>query len=135
MSIGQTIDAMYIGYNSDVLPQNNITDYLTRGAAAIASRSRCTGSGSHRRPEFRATRLAGSEKLAAYGLTATDVSAALAKNDYVSGLGNTKGQMVQVSLTASTGLKSLEEFRNLIVKQQNGAIIRLSDLGTVSLGG
>src|SRR6202012_2462980 len=30
ISIGQTIDAMYIGFNSDVLPQNNITDYLIR---------------------------------------------------------------------------------------------------------
>ena len=53
-------------------------------------------------------------KLAAYGLTAADVAPALAANDYISGLGTTKGQMVQVNLTASTGLHSLEEFRNLV---------------------
>src|SRR5262249_10175199 len=73
-------------------------------------------------------------KLAAYNLTAADISAALAKNDYISGLGNTKGQMVQVNLTASTDLHSLEEFRNLIVKQQNGAIVRLGDVANVTLG-
>ncbi|HEU0117570.1 MAG TPA: efflux RND transporter permease subunit, partial [Alphaproteobacteria bacterium] len=73
-------------------------------------------------------------KLAAYNLTASDVSTALAQNDFISGLGNTKGQMVQVSLTASTGLHSLEEFKNLIVKQKNGAMIRLKDLGSVTLG-
>ena len=73
-------------------------------------------------------------KLAAYGLTAADVNQALAANDFISGLGNTKGQMVQVNLTASTGLHSLDEFRNLVVKQANGAIVRLSDVASVVLG-
>ncbi|MDE3061112.1 MAG: efflux RND transporter permease subunit, partial [Pseudomonadota bacterium] len=73
-------------------------------------------------------------KLAAYGLTAADVSGALAKNDYISGLGNTKGQMVQINLTASTSLHSLDEFRNLVLKQANGAIVRLSDVANVTLG-
>ena len=68
------------------------------------------------------------DKLAAYGLTAADVSNALAKNDYISGLGNTKGQMVQINLTASTSLHSLEEFRNLVIKQSGGAIVRLQDV-------
>ena len=56
------------------------------------------------------------DKLAAYGLTAADVSQALAANNYISGLGNTKGQMVQVDLTASTDLHSLDEFRNLVLQ-------------------
>jgi multidrug efflux pump len=73
-------------------------------------------------------------KLAAYGLTADDINKALAANDFISSLGNTKGQMVQVNLTASTGLHSLEEFRDLVIKQANGAIVRLSDVSTVVLG-
>src|SRR4029077_819763 len=73
-------------------------------------------------------------KLAAYGLTGADIQQALASNDYISGLGNTKGQMVQVNLNASTDLHSLDEFRNLVVKQQNGAIVRLQDVANVTLG-
>ena len=73
-------------------------------------------------------------KLAAYGLTAADVSTALAQNDYISGLGTTKGQMVQVNLTASTSLHSASEFANLIIKQANGAIVRLKDVANVTLG-
>src|SRR5262249_30959775 len=73
-------------------------------------------------------------KLAAYGMTASDVNQALAQNDYISGLGNTKGQMVQVNLTASTDLHSLDQFRDLVVKQVNGAVVRLSDIATVVLG-
>src|SRR6185312_1933568 len=53
------------------------------------------------------------QKLAAYGLTAADVASQLSANDYISGLGNTKGQMVQVTLNASTALQTLDEFRNL----------------------
>jgi multidrug efflux pump len=135
ISVGQTIDAMYIGFNSDVLPQNNITDYLVRvvqprlQAVEGVQTAEILGG-----QNFALRAWLDPAKLAAYGLTATDVSAALAANDYISALGNTKGQMVQVSLTASTGLHTLEEFRKLIVKQKDGAIVRLGDLGTVSLG-
>ncbi len=135
VKIGQTIDAMYIGFNSEVLPQNNITDYVLR---VVQPRLQAV-------PGVQTAEVLGGQnfalrawldpaKLAAYQLTASDVSAALAKNDYISGLGNTKGQMVQVSLTASTGLHTLDEFKNLIVKQENGAMVRLKDVGTVSLG-
>ena len=47
------------------------------------------------------------EKMAAHGVTATDVSNALAANDFISALGRTQGQMVTVDLTAATGLHSL----------------------------
>ena len=74
-------------------------------------------------------------KLAAYGLTATHVfGRACPNNDYIAGLGSTQGQMVQVDLTARTGLHSLEEFRSLIVAQADGANIKLADVAAVSLG-
>src|SRR5271170_2161827 len=120
ISVGQTIDAMYIGFNSDVLPQNNITDYLVRvvqprlQAVDGVQTAEILGG-----QNFALRAWLDPQKLAAYGLTASDVSQALANNDYISGLGNTKGQMVQVTLTASTSLHTLEEFRNLVIKQQN----------------
>ena len=69
------------------------------------------------------------------GLTAQEVYADLGTNNFISALGNTKGQSVQVTLTASTNLHTAQEFGNLILKQANGAIIRLKDVGTVELGG
>ena len=74
------------------------------------------------------------KKLAALGLTASDVAAALAANDYVSAVGNTKGQMIQVTLTSTTSLHSLAEFRDLVIKSVNGANIRLSDVAQVTMG-
>ena len=42
--------------------------------------------------------------------------------------------MVQQILTASTSLHSLDEFRNMVVKQQDGAVVRLADVAKVTLG-
>src|ERR1051326_4641201 len=135
VKIGQTFDAMYIGFNSDTLAPNQITDYLTR---VVQPKLQAV-------PGVQTAELLGQkvfalrawldpQKLAAFGLTAADVSQALTANDYISGIGRTKGQMVQINLTASTSLHSEEEFRNLVIKQSGGAIVRLKDIANVTGG-
>jgi multidrug efflux pump len=135
VKIGQTIDAMYIGFNSDVLPTNQITDYLVR---SVQPKLQAV-------PGVQTAELIGGknlamrawldpDKLAAYGITAADVSQSLVANNYLSSLGNSKGLMVQVNLTASTDLHSVEDFKDLPVKQANGAIVRLRDVAKVVLG-
>jgi multidrug efflux pump len=135
IEVGETIDALYIGFNSDVLEANNITDYLIRVVQprlqAVEGVQNAQFLGAQ---NFALRAWLDPQKLAAYGLTATDISAALAANNFVSGLGTTKGQMVQVSLNASTELHTLDEFRNLIVKQKDGALVRLKDVAQVTLG-
>jgi multidrug efflux pump len=133
--VGQTIDAMYIGFNSKVLAPNQITDYMVRvvqpklQAVPGVQTAEILGG-----KNFALRAWLDPDKLAAYGLTAADVSQALAANNSISGLGNTKGQMVQVDLTASTDLHSLDDFRNLVLKQSGGAIVRLKDVANVTLG-
>ena len=135
VEVGQTIDAMYIGFNSDTLAPNQITDYLTRvvqpklQAVTGVQTAELLG-----QKVFALRAWLDPQKLAAFGLTASDVSAALAANDYISGIGTTKGQMVQVNLSASTSLHSADEFRNLVIKQVGGAIVRLKDVANVTLG-
>ena len=135
VKVGQTIDAMYIGFSSDVLGANKITDYLLRvvqpklQAVVGVQTAELLGS-----KVFALRAWLDPNKLAAYGLTASDISQALAGNDFISGIGNTKGQMVQVSLTASTSLHSVAEFKNLIIKQTDTTLVRLSDVANVMLG-
>lgn len=135
VKIGETIDAMYIGFSSEVLPANNITDYLIRSVQprlqAVEGIQMAELLGSK---YFSLRAWLDPNKLAGYSLTASDVSAALSRNNYIAGLGTTKGQMVQVNLTASTSLHSVAEFENLIIRQQGGAIIRLKDVANVTLG-
>lgn len=135
VAIGQTIDAMYIGFYSKVLANNQISDYLTRVVQpklqAVNGVQNAEIIGER---QFAMRVWIDPVKLAGYGLTAADVSNALATNDFISAVGRTNGNMFTVNLTASTGLSTVNEFRNLIIKSQNGAIIRLKDIGTVALG-
>jgi len=135
IKIGQTFDAMYLGFKSETLAPNQITDYLVR---VVQPKLQAV-------PGVQTAEILGGRtfalrawldpaKLAAYGLTGADVSAALSQNDYISGIGNTKGQMVQVNLSASTNLHSVDEFKNLVIKQSGGAIVRLKDIANVTLG-
>ncbi|MGH6974037.1 MAG: efflux RND transporter permease subunit [Stellaceae bacterium] len=135
IKIGQTFDAMYLGFKSKVLAPNQITDYLVR---VVQPKLQAV-------PGVQTAEILGGRtfalrawldpaKLAAYGLTGADVSQALSQNDYISGIGNSKGQMVQVNLSASTNLHSVDEFKNLVIKQSGGAIVRLKDIANVTLG-
>ncbi len=135
VQIGQSLDALIIGFSSEDLAPNQITDYLVRN---VQPRLQSV-------PGVQTAELLGGRnfalrawldpaKLAAYGLTATDVTTALSANNVIAGIGNTKGQMVQFNLTASTNLHSVDQFRNLVIKQVNGGIIRLSDVANVTLG-
>jgi multidrug efflux pump len=135
LSIGQTIDAMYIGFSSKVLKPNQITDYLLRAVQprlqAIEGVQTAEILGAK---NFALRAWLDPQRLAARGLTAADVYNALAANNFLAATGNSRGRMVQVNLSANTDLKSLDGFRNMVVKAVNGQVIRLSDVADVTLG-
>jgi multidrug efflux pump len=132
---GETIDAMYIGFYSDVLPTNNITDYLSRVVKpkldSIAGVQTAELLGAR---NFALRAWLDPAKMAARGVTATDVNTALASNNYLAAVGSSKGQAVTVDLTTDSDLHSVDEFKQLAVKQVGDAIVRLQDVATVSLG-
>jgi len=135
IAVGQTIDAAYMGFRSDVLPSNSITDYLARlvkpkldAVPGVQSAEILGGR------QFALRAWLDPARLAAHGVTAADVFQALSSNNYLAAVGTTKGQMVSVDLTAGTELHTVEEFKQLAVKQVNGAIVRLQDVATVVLG-
>ena len=135
VATGQTTDAMYMGFYSDTLPTNNVTDFLQR-----AVKPKLDSVPGVQTAELLGARLFAlrawldADKMAAHGLSAADVSTALATNNYLAALGASKGQMVTVPLTAGTDLHSLDEFKKLIVKQNGDSIVRLEDVATVTLG-
>lgn len=135
IAIGQATAAMYISFNSKELPTNKITDYLIRvvqpqlQAVAGVQQAQILGG-----KTFAVRVWLDPQKLAAHNLTASDVYTVLAANNYLSAPGTTRGQMVQINLTATTDLTSVEEFKKLIIKSTNGAYIRLNDVAQVTLG-
>ncbi len=135
VQMGQTTDAMYLGFYSDTLPTNNVTDFLLRVVKpkldSIEGVQTAELLGAR---QFALRAWLDASKMAAYGVTAADVSNALAANNFLTALGSSKGQMVSVPLTAGTDLHSVDEFKQLAVKQSDGAIVHLQDVATVTLG-
>lgn len=135
VQVGQTTDAMYLGFYSDTMADNDVTDYLVRvvqpklNSVAGVQTAEILGART-----FALRAWLDPAKMAAFGVTAADVSAALAANNYLAAVGASKGQMVTVPLTAATSLHTVDEFKQLSVKSANGAIVRLSDVATVTLG-
>jgi len=127
--------AMYLGFSSEDLDQNQITDYLTRVVqpklSAISGVQRADILGDR---TFAMRIWLKPEKMAALGISPSTVQDALAKNNYLSALGRTKGSMVSVNLVANTDLETAEEFRQLVVKEENGVIVRLGEIADVVLG-
>ncbi|TAM07315.1 MAG: multidrug efflux protein [Paraburkholderia sp.] len=135
VQVGQTTDTMYMGFYSDVLPSNNVTDYLLRVVKpkldSIQGVQTAEILGGR---QFALRAWLDSSKLAAHNVTAGDVFTALGNNNYLATLGTTKGQMISVDLNAGTDLHSVDDFRKLVVAQKNGAIVRLEDVANVVLG-
>ena len=127
--------AMYIGFSSADLDQIQITDYLTRVVqprlSAISGVQRADILGDR---TFAMRIWLKPERMAAHGISPSALRDALAKNNYLSALGRTKGSMVSVNLVANTDLRSPEEFRQLVVKEDRGTVVRLGDVADVVLG-
>ena len=74
------------------------------------------------------------DRMAALNINPAQIRDALAANNFLSAVGHTKGSLVQVNLSANTDLRSVEEFRNLVVRQSGDNLVRLRDVADVVLG-
>jgi len=126
---------MYIGFYSKDLDANQMTDYVTRVVqpklTAISGVQRADIFGDR---TFAMRIWLKPGKMAAYGISPSQIRDVLAANNYLSALGKTKGSMTSVNLTANTDLKTAEEFRQLVVKEDKGVVVRLGDIADVVLG-
>src|SRR5213596_3566958 len=127
--------AMYLGFSSVDLDQNQITDYLMRAVqpklSAISGVQRADILGDR---TFAMRIWLDPEKMAALQIAPSQVRDARSKNNYLAAVGTTKGSMVSVNLIANTDLKTADEFRQLVVKEDKGVVVRLGEIADVVLG-
>lgn len=125
----------YLSFTSDILEPNQVTDFLVRvvqprlGALDGVQRAEVLGART-----FAMRIWLDTERLAAHNISPSQVRQALAANNYLSALGQTRGSVLQINLSANTDLNSVEEFENLAVRSEGGAIVRLKDVAEVELG-
>jgi len=125
----------YLSFSSDILKQNEITDYLVRVVqprlSAIPGVQRADILGAR---TFAMRIWLKPDRMAAQDISPAQVRQALAANNFLAALGRSKGEYIQVNLIADTDLRTVDEFRRLVVRQRNGTIVRLSDIADVVLG-
>ena len=129
------IAAMYLSFGSSLLAENQVTDYLIRVVqprlSALEGVQRADILGGR---TFAIRAWLKPDRMAALNVSPAQVRQALASNNYLSAIGQTKGQLVQLNLTASTDLRSVDEFKKLVLRQQGGTLVRLEDVAEVVLG-
>jgi multidrug efflux pump len=127
--------AAYLSFTSDILQPNQITDYLVRivqpRLSALEGVQRADILGGR---TFAMRIWLKPDRMAALNINPAQIRDVLAANNFLSALGQTRGSLVQVNLTANTDLRSVEEFQNLVVRNSGDKLVRLGDVADVVLG-
>src|SRR5262249_17960965 len=127
--------AMYLSFASDVLMENQVTDYLIR-----IVQPRLSALGGVQRAEILGQRTFAlrawlkPRRMAALGISPSQVRAALAGNNYLAATGQAKGELVQINVLATTDLRTADQFKKLVVRQTGDVLVRLEDIADVVLG-
>ncbi|TMN35203.1 efflux RND transporter permease subunit [Pseudoalteromonas sp. S2755] len=125
----------YLDVESQGLPRNNVSDYLIRNVVPsmsdIPGVQKVTLEGG-RDPAMRIW--LDTEKLAIYGVSASDVFTALQANNTIATLGYSENNRQRIDLMANTSLKTVADFNNLVVKEIDGTQLKLGNIATVELG-
>jgi multidrug efflux pump len=125
----------YLSFTSDILQPNEVTDYLVR-----LVQPRLTAVGGVQKADILGGRTFAmriwmkTDRMAALNISPAQVRTALSKNNYLAAVGSTKGSLLQVNLTANTDLHTAEDFKKLVVREDKGNLVRLSDIADVVLG-
>src|SRR5215471_1064996 len=118
------VAGMYLSFTSDVLEDNQVTDYLIRVVqprlSAIAGVQRAEILGAR---TFALRAWLKPDRMAALDISPADVRQALAANNYLSAAGQTKGQLIQIDLNATTHLTNVEDFKKLVLRASSGTLV------------
>jgi multidrug efflux pump len=134
-SVDSQFASAYLSFSSEFLKQNEITDYLVR-----VVQPRLTAVEGVQRADILGARTFAMriwlkpDRMAALNISPAQIRQALAANNYLAAVGQTKGSLVQVNLTANTDLRSVQEFQQMVVREQGGTVVRLGDVADVVLG-
>ena len=125
----------YLSFSSDILEQNQITEFLTRSvqprliAVPGVQKAEILGGRTFAMRIWLKT-----EKMAALGVTPMDVRNALTANNVQAALGQTRGAYTQVNLNANADMNNVEDFKRMVVRHSNDGVVRLQDVADVVLG-
>ena len=126
---------LYLGFTSDQLNTGQITDYLQRNVLPQLATLEGMGAAKLVGNQFLAMRVwLDPVRMAALGVTAEDVDAAIRRDNYIASTGATKGELIRVEVDARTDLHTPEAFATLVVRQDGDTRVLLGDVADIELG-
>ena len=132
---GDSTALMYMAFYSDNMRPSQITDYLIRVVQpklqAIPGVAKAGLIGNR---VFALRVWLDPARMAALKVSPSAVRDVLKKNNFLSAVGQTKGDYVKTDLSAETDVSREEDFRRLVVKSESGSLVRLEDIADVELG-
>ena len=132
---GNGMSLIYLAFYSETMKPTEITDYLIRVVQPqIQSLNGVAKAQLFGHKTYAMRIWLDPHRLRALNLTAGEVRQILLSNNYLSGIGETKGELVSIDLSTSTDLTSVSEFKQMILREDDGALVRLSDVARVELG-
>lgn len=132
---GQQASLLYLGFDSDKMTPAQITDYITRvvvpkiSTVSGVSQAKIIGG-----KTFAMRVWLNTQQMSALGITPSDVVNALLRNNFQAAAGGVKGNFIQVFIKAKTDVQDEKAFENIVVKNVNGVLVRVRDIGRAVLG-
>lgn len=124
----------YLNVHANGNDLSRITDYLTRQVNPILNAIegvQRVGIEGARTPAMRVWLDA--QALAVFNLSASDVYQALAANNTIATMGYVENDRQKIDIVANTQLSSVDEFKQLVISEVDGANIYLKDVATIKL--
>jgi hydrophobe/amphiphile efflux-1 (HAE1) family protein len=132
---GDTTALLYMSFSSRLLTAAQITDYLTRVVQPRLQTIDGVANAQILGGQTFAMRIwLDPIKMAARGVTATDIRAALVANNFTAAAGQIKSDFIQTSINARTSLSSAEAFAGLVIASHGDALVRLGNVAEIELG-
>lgn len=126
---------MYIVFSSEEMSISQVSDFLLRvvqpklQAVPGVAKAATFGSGT-----FAMRIWLDPQRLVAHGVSAEKVAEVLRENNFLAAVGQTKGAFVAINLSATTDVSTEMDFRRLIVRRDDQALVRLEDVARIELG-
>ncbi|MEX2515694.1 MAG: efflux RND transporter permease subunit, partial [Gammaproteobacteria bacterium] len=133
-TVGDSTSLMYMAFYSETMDAAQINDYLLRVVQpklqAVSGVAKANLIGDQ---TFSMRAWLDPDRMSALDVTAQDVQDVLRQNNYLAGVGRTKGAYVATNLTITTDATDVETFENLVVRTENGTLVRMRDIAKVEL--
>ena len=134
LSTGGGTGVLYLGFTSKTLSSSQITDYIER----VVKPQLFTVGGVAKVDMYGGVPFAlriwlDPQKMAAFNLSASDVTHVLQANNYQSAVGQANNDFVLYNGSANTQSNSPASLEKLVVSSNNGQVIRLGDIAKVTL--